>query len=167
MAAVMSESSLGAKQVAVPDATTVLGGNNAYFVGYLLSDDLWANGRSGGLVPWRCSATAGRHIVFAAAGRRIAQTKPVPRKRGGDQGWNFRLHPELRPLPRPRGCIGGLAPDLRDYDLAPDTDQYFMEKTMKGVVRNGAVKMPPFRDIINQEAIWAIKTYLETRRESK
>jgi cytochrome c-550 PedF len=62
---------------------------------------------------------------------------------------------------------GGLAPDLRDYDLAPDTDQYFMEKTMKGVVRNGAVKMPPFRDIINQEAIWAIKTYLETRRESK
>ena len=62
---------------------------------------------------------------------------------------------------------GGLAPDLRDYDLLPDTDQFFMEKTMKGVVRNGAVKMPPFQGIINQEAIWAIKTYLETRRESK
>jgi mono/diheme cytochrome c family protein len=27
--------------------------------------------------------------------------------------------------------------------------------------------MPPFQGIINQEAIWAIKTYLETRRESK
>jgi cytochrome c-550 PedF len=62
---------------------------------------------------------------------------------------------------------GGLAPDLRDYDLLPDTDQFFMEKTMKGVVRNGAVKMPPFQGIINQEAIWAIKTYLETRRESQ
>jgi mono/diheme cytochrome c family protein len=49
----------------------------------------------------------------------------------------------------------------------PDTDQFFMEKTMKGVVRNGAVKMPPFQGIINQEAIWAIKTYLETRRESQ
>jgi cytochrome c-550 PedF len=65
------------------------------------------------------------------------------------------------------GISGGLAPDLRDYDLLPDTDQFFMEKTMKGVVRNGAVKMPPYQGIINQEAIWAIKTYLETRPESK
>ena len=31
--------------------------------------------------------------------------------------------------------------------------------------RNGAVYMPPFEGILNQEATWAIKAYLETRRE--
>jgi cytochrome c-550 PedF len=60
------------------------------------------------------------------------------------------------------GISGGLAPDLRDLDTAPDTDQYFLEKTMKGVVRNGAVHMPPFEEVLNQEAIWAIRAYLET-----
>jgi mono/diheme cytochrome c family protein len=33
-------------------------------------------------------------------------------------------------------------------------------------VRNGAVYMPPFREVLPQEAIWAIKSYLETRRAS-
>jgi cytochrome c-550 PedF len=65
------------------------------------------------------------------------------------------------------GISGGLAPDLRYLDLTPDTDQYFMEKTMKGAVRNGAVHMPPFEGILNQEAVWAIKTYLETIRVDK
>jgi cytochrome c-550 PedF len=61
---------------------------------------------------------------------------------------------------------GGIAPDLRKLDIEPDTDAYFIESVMLGKVRNGAVYMPPFKDILQQEAIWAIKAYLETRRAS-
>lgn len=61
---------------------------------------------------------------------------------------------------------GGIAPDLRKLDIEPDTDVYFMESVRLGKVRNGAVYMPPFKDILPQEAIWAIKAYLETRRAS-
>lgn len=61
---------------------------------------------------------------------------------------------------------GGIAPDLRKLDLDPDTDVYYIESVRGGKVRNGAVYMPPFKDILPQEAIWAIKAYLETRRAS-
>jgi len=73
---------------------------------------------------------------------------------------------------------GGIAPDLRKLDrdcvdlpqgpklLAcyKETDQYFLESIRRGKVRNGAVYMPPFEGILNQEAMWSIKAYLETRR---
>jgi len=61
---------------------------------------------------------------------------------------------------------GGIAPDLRKLDIDADTDVYFLESVRGGKVRNGAVYMPPFKDILPQEAIWAIKAYLETRRAS-
>ena len=74
---------------------------------------------------------------------------------------------------------GGIAPDLRKLDndcatgkdaarkeaCVKDNDGYFMTTVRRGRSRNGAVYMPPFEDAMNQEAIWAIKTYLETRRE--
>ena len=74
---------------------------------------------------------------------------------------------------------GGIAPDLRKLDndcvtlkieakkkaCVADVDQYFVASVRKGKVRNGAVYMPPFDGILNQEAVWAIKSYLETRRE--
>jgi cytochrome c-550 PedF len=60
---------------------------------------------------------------------------------------------------------GGIAPDLRKLDVDADTDQYFLESVQRGKVRNGAVYMPPYQEILTQEAIWAIKAYLETRRE--
>ena len=61
---------------------------------------------------------------------------------------------------------GGIAPDLRKLDIEPDTDAYFLESVLKGKVRNGAVYMPPFNETLSQEAMWAIKAYLETRRAS-
>jgi cytochrome c-550 PedF len=61
---------------------------------------------------------------------------------------------------------GGIAPDLRKLDIEPDTDAYFIESVLLGKVRNGAVYMPPFKDVLQQEAMWAIKAYLETRRAS-
>ena len=74
---------------------------------------------------------------------------------------------------------GGIAPDLRklENDCAPmkdakkkaacsaETDDYYMGSVRRGKVRNGAVYMPPFEGILNQEAMWSIKAYLETRRE--
>lgn len=74
---------------------------------------------------------------------------------------------------------GGIAPDLRrlDNDCATvkqaakkaacvaEIDQYFTVTVRRGRTRNGAVYMPPFEETLNQEAVWAIKSYLETRRE--
>jgi cytochrome c-550 PedF len=76
---------------------------------------------------------------------------------------------------------GGIAPDLRQLDrdcvglknetkktaCFKDTDNYYLASIRNGKVRNGAVYMPPFEGIFNQEAMWAIKTYLETRRDTK
>ena len=74
---------------------------------------------------------------------------------------------------------GGVAPDLRrlDNDCATvkdasrkaacvkENDEYFLTTVRHGRSRNGAVYMPPFEGTFDQEAIWAIKAYLETRRE--
>ncbi len=72
---------------------------------------------------------------------------------------------------------GGIAPDLRllDRDCTDlngakkqacykETDQYFLVSIRHGKVRNGAVYMPPFEGFFNQEAMWAIKSYLESVR---
>ena len=74
---------------------------------------------------------------------------------------------------------GGIAPDLRKLDnecatmavpakqaaCVLDVNEYFTTSVRHGKTRNGAVYMPPFEGILSQEAIWAIKSYLETRRE--
>jgi cytochrome c-550 PedF len=73
---------------------------------------------------------------------------------------------------------GGIAPDLRllDRDCVElknetkkqacfkDIDNYFLASIRRGKVRNGAVYMPPFEGTFTQEAMWAIKAYLESRR---
>jgi cytochrome c-550 PedF len=74
---------------------------------------------------------------------------------------------------------GGIAPDLRKLDndcstlkvaakkaaCVKEIDDYYLGSVRRGKVRNGAVYMPPFEGILNQEAMWSIKAYLETRRE--
>ena len=74
---------------------------------------------------------------------------------------------------------GGISPDLRKLDgdctgLADaakkaacfaEMDEYFAATVRRGRVRDGRVYMPPFEGTLSQEAIWAIRTYLETRRE--
>ena len=73
---------------------------------------------------------------------------------------------------------GGIAPDLRKIDadctgLADagkkaacfkEIDDYYVSTVRHGRTRDGRVYMPPFEGTLSQEAIWAIKTYLETRR---
>ena len=74
---------------------------------------------------------------------------------------------------------GGIAPDLRKLDgdcaslkdakkkaaCVKEIDDYYLTSVRRGKVRNGAVYMPPFEGTLNQEAMWSIKAYLETRRE--
>lgn len=74
---------------------------------------------------------------------------------------------------------GGISPDLRKFDSEcsgyadkarkeacyKEMDEYFVSTVRKGRTRDGRVYMPPFEGTLTQEAIWSIKTYLETRRE--
>jgi len=74
---------------------------------------------------------------------------------------------------------GGVAPDLRKLDnecattrdavkkaaCVKENDEYFLTTVRHGRTRNGAVYMPPFEGTFDQEAIWAIKAYQESRRD--
>lgn len=60
---------------------------------------------------------------------------------------------------------GGIAPDLRFLPIDAETDDYFINTVRRGRVRNGAVYMPPFEESLSQEAMWAIRAYIETRHE--
>ncbi|WP_344761792.1 cytochrome c-550 PedF [Actimicrobium antarcticum] len=74
---------------------------------------------------------------------------------------------------------GGIAPDLRKLDrdcftqkdeakkqaCYKENDVYLLTSVRHGKKRNGAVYMPPFEGILSQEAIWSIKSYLETVRD--
>ena len=73
---------------------------------------------------------------------------------------------------------GGISPDLRMFEgdctsLADpakkeacfkEMDDYFLATVRRGRVRDGRVYMPPFEGTLSQEAIWAIRSYIETRR---
>lgn len=74
---------------------------------------------------------------------------------------------------------GGISPDLRTFDddcssmankdqkaaCYKEMDDYFMATVRRGRMRDGRVYMPPFEGTLTQEAIWSIRTYIETRRE--
>jgi cytochrome c-550 PedF len=63
------------------------------------------------------------------------------------------------------GVSGGLAPDLRSLDKGDEGDKAFMPPTRKGVFRDGRTMMPKYEGIVSQEAMWAIRTWLETIHE--
>lgn len=58
---------------------------------------------------------------------------------------------------------GGVAPDLRMLEDGEFGDEWFMERVKKGYSQNGAYKMPAFDELLSQEAMWAIRSYTETR----
>lgn len=73
---------------------------------------------------------------------------------------------------------GGISPDLRKLNeecasltnkkakeqCIVDTDVYYRNSVLGGKVRGDRVYMPAFAGILSQEAIWAIKAYVETRK---
>ncbi len=60
---------------------------------------------------------------------------------------------------------GGIAPDLRLLEENYEGDAWYVERVVNGAVRDGRVYMPPFKYIINQEGLWAIRTYVDSRPE--
>ena len=63
------------------------------------------------------------------------------------------------------GISGGIAPDLRFLPLGDEGDEVFMQRIRKGAVRDGRVYMPPFEGILSQEAMWAIRAWVEIVHE--
>ncbi|MBR0568818.1 cytochrome c-550 PedF [Azoarcus sp. L1K30] len=60
---------------------------------------------------------------------------------------------------------GGIAPDLRYLPEGDEGDEIFLNRIRHGASRDGRVYMPPFEGILQQEAMWAIRAWLETVRE--
>ncbi len=57
---------------------------------------------------------------------------------------------------------GGIAPDLRELENGDYGDEWYKERVVNGSVRNGRVLMPKMADFLSQEALWAIRAWLET-----
>ena len=60
------------------------------------------------------------------------------------------------------GISGGLAPDLRALEKGAGGDKDFLPPVRKGVVRDGRTMMPKYEGVMSQEAMWAIRAWLET-----
>jgi cytochrome c-550 PedF len=60
---------------------------------------------------------------------------------------------------------GGIAPDLRFLDKGEEGDAWFINRIRHGYTQNGITKMPAFEGIVSQEAMWSIRTYLDSRYE--
>lgn len=58
---------------------------------------------------------------------------------------------------------GGIAPDLRGLEKDAAGDAWFLNRIRKGATVNGDYKMPPFEKLMNQEAMWAIRAYIDSR----
>ncbi len=64
---------------------------------------------------------------------------------------------------------GGITPDLRklndesEFSSPQESDEWYMQRVRKGAVIDGRVYMPPFEGILSQEAMWAIRSYIDTR----
>lgn len=60
------------------------------------------------------------------------------------------------------GISGGIAPDLRKLAPDYDGDEWYIYRVQNGAVRNGAVYMPKMSEHLSQEALWSIRTWLES-----
>lgn len=59
---------------------------------------------------------------------------------------------------------GGLAPDLRYLEKGKVGDEWFIERIRHGARKSdGATVMPAFESIFSQEAMWAIRTFIESQ----
>lgn len=57
---------------------------------------------------------------------------------------------------------GGIAPDLRNLPNDDEGDEIFKMRVQNGAIRNGVTYMPAFEGVISQEALWTIRSWLQT-----
>lgn len=62
---------------------------------------------------------------------------------------------------------GGMAPDLRALPPDDDSDGWFLQRVLHGAVQGDRVKMPPFDGLLSQEAIWAIRSYIDAQPDDQ
>ena len=72
------------------------------------------------------------------------------------------MSPDLRKLD---GECTGMADEAKKSACFKEMDDFFISTVRRGRTRDGRVYMPSFEGTLTQEAIWSIRTYLETRRE--
>jgi cytochrome c-550 PedF len=61
---------------------------------------------------------------------------------------------------------GGLAPDLRYLEKGEPGDTWFLERIRHGAKKSdGTTTMPAFEGTFSQEAMWAIRAYVESLHE--
>lgn len=61
---------------------------------------------------------------------------------------------------------GGIAPDLRYLELGKTGDAWFIERIRHGKKNSeGTTIMPAFEGVFSQEAMWAIRSFLESKHE--
>lgn len=60
---------------------------------------------------------------------------------------------------------GGMSPDLRMLGETEMDDAWFISRVLGGAKTGDSVKMPPFEGLLSQEAIWAIRTYIDAQPE--
>ena len=61
---------------------------------------------------------------------------------------------------------GGIAPDLRYLELGKTGDEWFIERIRHGKKNSeGTTIMPAFEGVFSQEAMWAIRSFLESKHE--
>lgn len=60
---------------------------------------------------------------------------------------------------------GGIAPDLRYLELGASGDEWFINRIRHGATINGQTRMPPFEGVLSQEAMWAIRAFVENKHE--
>lgn len=60
---------------------------------------------------------------------------------------------------------GGLAPDLRFLETDEEGDGWYIGRVRRGVHQNGTTRMPKFEGLLSQEAMWAIRAYIDAQPE--
>lgn len=60
------------------------------------------------------------------------------------------------------GVSGGIAPDLRELPADAEGDEWYIYRARNGAIRNGVTYMPKFEGVLSQEALWSIRTWLES-----
>jgi cytochrome c-550 PedF len=63
------------------------------------------------------------------------------------------------------GKSGGLAPDLRLLEEDADGDEWYVQRVRNGFHQNGVTKMPAYQDLLSQEALWCIRSYIDSLSE--
>lgn len=61
---------------------------------------------------------------------------------------------------------GGIAPDLRYLEKGKIGDEWFIQRIRHGAKnQDGTSIMPAFEEFLPQEAMWAIRSYIETQHQ--